>query len=120
MGMPQLVVTTVLVEGRAESEVARDYGVSRRWVITLVQRYLAEGHTGLRPRSRRPVRSPTRTADELEDEIVAIRKGLDRHGHEAGVPRNERCPETRVNGVSGHRTCVRGRHGTYAHASGRL
>jgi hypothetical protein len=43
MGMPQLVVTAVLVEGRAKSEVARDYGLSRRWVITLVQRYLAEG-----------------------------------------------------------------------------
>ena len=66
-------------------EVARDYGVSRRWVITLVQRYLADGDAGLQPRSRRPLRSPTRTADELEDEIVAIRKDLDRHGHEAGA-----------------------------------
>jgi len=28
MGMPQLVVTAVLVEGRSKSEVARDYGVS--------------------------------------------------------------------------------------------
>jgi transposase InsO family protein len=75
----------VLVEGRSRSEVARDYGVSRRWVITLVQRYLAEGEAGLQPRSRRPLRSPTRTADALEDEIVAIRKDLDRHGHEAGA-----------------------------------
>ena len=58
MGMPQLVVTAVLVEGRTKSEVARDYGVSRRWVITLVQRYLAEGEAGLEPRSRRPQRSP--------------------------------------------------------------
>jgi transposase len=30
MGMAQLVVTAVLVEGRSKSEVARDYGVSRR------------------------------------------------------------------------------------------
>jgi transposase len=85
MGMPELVVTAVLVEGRSKSEVARDHGVSRRWVITLVQRYLAEGDDGLQPRSRRPLRSPTRTADELEDEIVAIRKDLARHGHEAGA-----------------------------------
>jgi transposase len=48
MGMPQLVVTAVLVEGRNKSEVARDYGLSRRWVITLVQRYAAEGDAGLR------------------------------------------------------------------------
>jgi transposase InsO family protein len=85
MGMPQLVVTAVLIEGRRKSEVARDYGVSRRWVITLVQRFLAEGDAGLQPRSRRPLRSPTRTAHELEDEIVALRKDLDRHGHEAGA-----------------------------------
>ena len=74
-----------MVEGRVKSEVARDYGVSRRWVITLVQRYLAEGEAGLEPRSRRPVRSPRRTPVEVEDEIVAIRKELDRSGHEAGA-----------------------------------
>jgi hypothetical protein len=38
MGMPQLVVTAVLIEGRTKSDAARDYGVSRRWVVTLVQR----------------------------------------------------------------------------------
>ena len=64
MGMEQLVVAAVLVEGRSKSEVARTYGVSRRWVITLVQRYLAEGDEGLRPRSRRPVRSPNLVPDD--------------------------------------------------------
>jgi transposase InsO family protein len=85
MGMPQLVVTAVLVEGRSKSEVAREYGVSRRWVITLVQRYLAGGDAGLEPRSRRPVTSPQRTTAEVEEEIVKIRKTLDRDGHEAGA-----------------------------------
>jgi transposase InsO family protein len=85
MGMAQLVVMAVLVEGRSKSEVAREYGVSRRWVITLVQRYLSEGQAGLAPRSRRPVISPRRTARELEDEVVALRKDLDRDGHEAGA-----------------------------------
>ena len=78
MGMPELVVTAVLVEGRTKSEVARDYGVSRRWVITLVQRYLAEGEAGLQPRSRRPQHEPEPDRRWLEDEIVAIRKDLDR------------------------------------------
>ena len=50
--MAQLVVTAVLVVGRPKAEVARTYGVSRRWVITLVARFLAEGETGLAPRSR--------------------------------------------------------------------
>ncbi len=85
MGMAQLVVTAVLVEGRPKSEVARDYGVSRRWVITLVQRYLTEGEPGLAPRSRRPLTSPQRTVQATEDEIVELRKELDRDGHEAGA-----------------------------------
>ena len=85
MGMPELVVTAVLVEGPSKSEVARDYGASRRWVITLVQRFLAEGDAGLVPRSRRPHRSPSRTPTGLEDEVVAIRKDLHRHGREAGA-----------------------------------
>lgn len=85
MGMPQLVVTAVLVEGRSKSEVAREYGVSRRWVITLVQRYLAEGEAGLVARSRRPHTSPQRLAQALEDEVVGLRKELDRDGHEAGA-----------------------------------
>ncbi|MDX6238976.1 MAG: hypothetical protein QOG10_3791 [Kribbellaceae bacterium] len=85
MGMPELVVTAVLLEGRSKSEVARDYGLSRRWVITLVQRYLAEADAGLAPRSRRPRSSPRRTADGVEDEIVALRKQLVRAGHEAGA-----------------------------------
>jgi transposase InsO family protein len=85
MGMPQLIVTSVLVEGRSKSEVARDYAVSRRWVITLVQRYLAEGEAGLLPRSRRPRHSPARTPAAVEDQILEIRKGLDKRGHEAGA-----------------------------------
>lgn len=83
--MAQLVVGAVVVEGRSKSDVARDYGVSRRWVITLVQRYEAEGDAGLEPRSRRPLRSPNRTDPAIEDEIVAIRKNLDKAGHEAGA-----------------------------------
>src|SRR3569832_2049418 len=92
MGMTQLVVTAVLVEGRRKSEVARDYGVSRRWVLTLVQRYLAEGESGLLPRSRRPRPSPTRTAEGLENEIIAIRKELVRDGQRPlpGPPRQDR------------------------------
>lgn len=70
MGMAQLVVTAVLVEGRSKSEVAREYGVSRRWVITLVQRFLAEGETGWRrardahtaARGAPPTRSRTRSS----------------------------------------------------------
>ena len=85
MGMPELIVQAVLVEGRAKSAVATDYRVSRRWVITLVQRYLIDGDAGLQPRSRRPHTSPQQTPVEVEEQIVAIRKELDRDGHDAGA-----------------------------------
>jgi transposase InsO family protein len=75
----------VLGEGRSKSEVARDYGVSRRWVQVLVQRFLAEGEAGLAPRSRRPHRSPQRTPRAIEDQIVAVRKELDELGHDNGA-----------------------------------
>jgi len=80
MGMAELIVEAVLTEGRSKSAVAADYAVSRRWVITLVQRYLAEGPDGLRPRSRRPLRSPTQTPRQVENEIVRLRKDLDKAG----------------------------------------
>jgi transposase InsO family protein len=83
--MAELVVTAVVFEGRSKSEVARDYNLSRRWVITLVQRYLAEGESALVPRSRRPLRSPSRTPAPVEEEIVRIRKELSHAGHEAGA-----------------------------------
>ena len=85
MGMAQLIVAAVKEQGHSKSEVARTYGVSRRWVITLVQRYEAEGPAGLEPRSRRPRSSPGRAPVAVEDEIVEIRKALDRDGHEAGA-----------------------------------
>lgn len=85
MSMAGLVVAAVVVEGRSKSEVAREYGVSRRWVITLVQRFLAEGEAGLEPRSRRPKRSPRQLDVELEEQIVGLRKELLESGHDAGA-----------------------------------
>jgi transposase-like protein len=32
----RIIVTSVVVEGRSKAEVARDYGVTYRWVHTLV------------------------------------------------------------------------------------
>lgn len=55
MSKAVLVVTAVLVEGRPRGEVAREYGLSRRWVTGLVRGYQTEGEAGLTPRSRRPL-----------------------------------------------------------------
>lgn len=84
MGLGQLVVAAVYLEGRAKAEVARSYGISRRWVHELCRRYAMHGEAGLRPASRRPHRSPNQTAADVEDAIVSLRKLLSDQGLDAG------------------------------------
>lgn len=85
MSLGRLVVTAVRLEGRTKAEVARDYGVSPRWIYELCRRFDAEGEAGLEPRSRRPHRSPRRTSELIEDEIVELRKELADLGVDAGA-----------------------------------
>jgi transposase InsO family protein len=85
VSLARLVITAVVVQGRSQAEVARDYGVSRQWVNVLVGRYRCEGEAALQPRSRRPHVSPRQTPREVEDAIVEFRKELDRDGHDAGA-----------------------------------
>jgi transposase len=80
MSMARVVIMSVVLEGRSKSEVARDYGVSRRWVQILVSRYLAEGEAAFEPRSRRPRTLPHRTPGAVEDQIVELRKQLSEDG----------------------------------------
>jgi transposase InsO family protein len=85
MSRARLVITAVTVEHRSKSEVARSYGISRRWVQKLVARYLEEGEAACEPRSRRPRSNPKRVSNELEDEIVEMRKYLAEEGLDAGA-----------------------------------
>lgn len=81
----RVIVTSVILEGRSKAEVARDYGVSRRWVHTLVDRYLAGGWAAIEPQSRRPKSNPRQITRELEEEIVLWRRSLSGGGHDAGA-----------------------------------
>ena len=85
MSKAQLVITAVVLEGRSKSEVARDYGVSRNWVQQLVKRYQTEGAAAFEPRSRRPHHNPRAVGSETEEQIVRLRKTLERHGYDAGA-----------------------------------
>ena len=73
MSKTRLVIIAVVVEGRAHSEVAAQYGVSRSWVTRLVNRYRVEGDTAFEPRSRRPHNSPTKVSDVVNEAIVNLR-----------------------------------------------
>jgi transposase InsO family protein len=82
----RLVITAVVVEGRSQSGVAQEYGVSQGWISRLVKRYRLEGEAAFEPRSRRPHTSPTRLAQATIDLIIELReklasKGLDNGPH---------------------------------------
>lgn len=84
MSKARVIIAAVFMEKRSKSEVAREYGVSRRWVHTLCDRYEAEGDAAFQPRSRRPHSSPTAIPAAVEDEIVRLRKELQDKGTDAG------------------------------------
>jgi transposase InsO family protein len=82
----RLVITAVVIEGRSQAQVARDYGVSQSWISRLVTRYHMEGDKAFEPRSRRPHTSPTRLPQATIDLIIELRhslagKGLDNGPH---------------------------------------
>jgi transposase InsO family protein len=83
--LARYVVDAVVVEGRSYREVARAHGVSKSWVAKLVGRFRAGGYPAIEPRSRAAKRIPHRTPDQLEDEIVALRKELAELGLDAGA-----------------------------------
>jgi transposase InsO family protein len=85
VSLARLVITAVALEGRSKSAVARDYGVSRRWVQKLLARYAAEGEAACEPRSRRPHGNPARIPAAREDEIIEVRKALTEAGLDAGA-----------------------------------
>jgi transposase InsO family protein len=84
MSKARLVITAVVLEGRSQADVARDYGVSTWWVSKLVARYRAEGDTAYQPRSRRPRNSPNATPTAVIELIVQLRTQLTTAGHDAG------------------------------------
>ena len=84
MSKASLVITAVLIEGRSQSQVARDYGVSQSWISRLIARYTLDGDAAFEPRSRRPHTSPTRLPQATIDLIIALRTELTGKGLDAG------------------------------------
>src|SRR5262245_1073397 len=84
MPIARLVITAVVIEGRAQAEVARAYGVSKGWVSKLVARYRAEGEAAFLPRSRRPKTSPNAIEPATIELIVRVRKDLAAQGLDCG------------------------------------
>ncbi len=86
----RLLVSRVLDDGRPVAHVAKELGVFRQCAHRWVARFRAEGDPGLLDRSSRPHRCPRRTAPEVEQRVLQLRRedrrGQDWIGPELGVP----------------------------------
>lgn len=86
----RLIVQRVRFEGWAVAHAAKAMGVSRQCAHRWVARWDNEGGEGLKDRSSRPRRSPTRTPTEVEQRVVQARLvrrvGPDQLADELGVP----------------------------------
>jgi transposase InsO family protein len=67
------------------SEVCRGSGVTRKTFYKWVERYRREGLAGLGERSSRPLSSPSRTPDTVEEAVVALRAELMSAGMDHGA-----------------------------------
>jgi transposase InsO family protein len=81
----RLIITAVVLEGRSQADVARNYGVSESWVSRLLARYRAEGETAFEPRSRRPATRPQATDPTVVELILQLRRDLTSAGLDAGA-----------------------------------
>jgi transposase InsO family protein len=85
-----LLIVTRHRQGWRQAHIAAAMGISRRCVAKWIDRFTTEGMAGLRDRSSRPHATPTRTAADVEAQVVKLRTG-ERRGRdwiaaELGIP----------------------------------
>jgi transposase InsO family protein len=78
------IVDAVILERRSPTELARDQGISRRWIHKLVKRFNEGGYAALEPRSRRPHSCSHQTPSDVQAKILQLRHELVAAGHDAG------------------------------------
>jgi len=67
------------------TELCARLGISRKSYYKYLGRFASEGLEGLRPRSRRPLRSPTQTPPEMVELIIKARADLAKEGWDNGA-----------------------------------
>jgi transposase InsO family protein len=85
MDLRLLAAVSGELEGLNVAALCRERGIARKTFYKWRARYLAHGVRGLEEQSRRPHTSPRRVGDDVEDAIVAARKGLLDDGLDAGA-----------------------------------
>jgi transposase len=84
MSKRRSVILAVTLEGRSQAEVARTYELSESTVSRWLARYRVDGDLAFEPRSRRPLRSPTKISNDTTELIVNLRGELTAAGLDAG------------------------------------
>jgi len=82
--LSRYIVDAVVLEHRSPTELAREHGITRRWIHTLVKRFKEGGYAALEPRSRRPHSCSHQTPPDVRDRVLALRQELVAVGHDAG------------------------------------
>jgi transposase InsO family protein len=85
MVLAQMVVDSVILEGRSIRASALRYGVSKSLVHKLVTRYREGGAAAIAPQSTAPKSNCRAISFELEELIIATRKELVDRGADAGA-----------------------------------
>ncbi len=73
MWLREEYVELAMQVGSNRRELCRRFGISAKTGYKWLSRYASEGASGLQDRSRRPRRSPSRTAAEVEREVIRLR-----------------------------------------------
>jgi len=83
-GLSRYIVDAVLLEHRSPTQLARDHGLSKRWVFELLRRFKEGGYPASEPRSRRPKSCPHQVPPRVQRLILELRSELSAAGHDAG------------------------------------
>jgi transposase InsO family protein len=85
MSKNRVIVLSVIQQGLTKPEVASKYGVTWRWVHTLITRYNTGGLDAVDPQHRRPHTNARAIAKTTRDRIITLRHELTNAGFDAGA-----------------------------------
>ena len=81
----RVIVETILTTGMKHTDAAELFGVSTRWIRTLLQRYRHGGLQALEPQSKRPHTNPRATPPQTVKRILELRQELTDTGQDNGA-----------------------------------
>ena len=84
MSRARVAVLKAVSTKASVTEVAAEFGISRRQLTRLIAAYRQGGLDALQPRSRRPRSNPNATPVEVRERVIALRRQLTADGLDAG------------------------------------